>query len=78
MPNVIILFGSASKGEDLQESDLDIFMECEETKLNLLKYEKIINRKINILFNPKFNNLSNELKNNIMNGIILKGYIKLF
>ena len=27
MPNAIILFGSASRGEDLKESDLDIFVQ---------------------------------------------------
>src|SRR3989344_782981 len=76
MPNVIILFGSASKGEDLIDSDLDIFMECEEVKLDLKKYEKIINRKISILFNPNFSQFSTELKHNVINGIILKGYLK--
>ena len=77
LPNVIILFGSASRGEDLKESDFDIFLECEKTKLNLEKYEKELNRKINIFFG-KFNKLSNELKNNILNGIVLKGYLKVF
>ena len=76
MPNVIILFGSASKGEDLIDSDLDIFMECEEVKLDLKKYEKIINRKISLLFNPNFSQFSTELKHNVINGIILKGYLK--
>ena len=29
MPDVIILFGSASKGEDTIESDIDLFLLCE-------------------------------------------------
>jgi len=78
MPDVIILFGSASIGEDLKDSDLDIFLQCEKTTLNLKKYEKKINRKINLFFNNYFNKLSKELKNNILNGIILKGYLKVF
>mgnify|MGYP001561566817 CR=1 FL=1 len=77
MPNVIILFGSASRGEDLKESDIDIFLECEKTKLSLKRYEKILNRKVNLFFG-KFNKLSKELKNNILNGTILKGYLKVF
>ena len=77
MPDVIILFGSASRGEDLKESDIDIFLECEKTKLYLDKYEKELNRKINVFFG-KFNKLSNELRNNILNGTVLKGYLKVF
>ncbi len=78
MPDVIILFGSASKGEDLLDSDVDLFLLCKERKLELGKYEKEIKRKINIFFSTDFNKLSQELKNNILNGVILKGYIKVF
>ena len=77
-PNVIILFGSASKGEDTEESDLDLFIQSKAKKLNLEKYKKLLNRKISLFFEDNFSRLSNELKNNILNGIILKGYIKIF
>lgn len=78
MPDVVILFGSASKGEDLKDSDLDIFLQCGKTKLSLKKYEKELSRKINPFFATNFNKLSKELKNNIVNGTILKGYLKIF
>lgn len=78
MPDVIILFGSASRGEDLRNSDLDIFIQCKERKMDLRKYEKQLHRKINLFFSESFKRLSNELKNNIVNGIILKGYFKGF
>ena len=78
MPDVIILFGSAAMGEDLKESDLDLFLQSKKTKLNLDKYEKMLKRRINPFFSNNFNLLSNELKNNILNGIILKGYLKVF
>ena len=78
MPDVIVLFGSASKGEDLLNSDLDLFLLCKEKKLNLDKFEKVIKRKINIFFSEDFNKLSKELRNNILNGVILKGYLKVF
>ncbi|MBW6461468.1 MAG: hypothetical protein K0B07_00245 [DPANN group archaeon] len=78
MPDVIILFGSASKGEDLKESDINLFLLCEETKLNLNKYEKRLKRKINIFYCNNFRILSEELKNNIINGIVLNGYLKVF
>lgn len=78
VPDAIILFGSASKGEDIEESDIDLFVQAKEKKLDLGKYEKLLNRKTALFFEEKFLRLGNELKNNILNGIVLKGYIKVF
>ena len=78
MPDTIILFGSAAKGEDLLESDVDIFLLCNATKLKLEPYEDKLGRKINIIFSKEFSKLSGELKNNIINGAILSGYLKVF
>ncbi len=77
-PDCIILFGSASRGEDTKESDVDIFVQCKEKKIEVGKFEKQLNRKINIFFSENFDDLSKELKNSIINGIILKGYLKVF
>ncbi len=77
-PDAIILFGSASKGEDIEESDIDIFLQAKEKKIQLEKYEKLLNRKISLFFKESFGKLSEELKNNILNGVILRGYIKVF
>ena len=76
--NAIILFGSSSKGEDMEESDIDIFVQSPEIKLKLEKYEKLLNRKISLFFEENFSRLNGELKNNIINGIIIKGYLKAF
>lgn len=78
MPEVIILFGSCANGEDIKNSDIDLFIQAKEEKLDLSKFEKLLNRKINLFFNNDFNKLSKELKNNIINGVILKGYLKVF
>jgi len=78
LPDTIILFGSSSKGEDIEGSDIDIFVESKEKKLNLNKYEKLFNREITLFFEEDFSKLSNELKNNILNGVVLRGYIKVF
>lgn len=78
MPDTIILFGSASRGEDIEESDIDIFVQSPEKKLDLEKYEKVLNRKIVPFFEEKFSKLSKELRNNIINGIKLSGYLKIF
>ncbi len=76
-PNCIVLFGSASKGEDIENSDVDLFIQSKETSLNLEKYGKSLNRKINLFFEPNLKNLSKELLNNIINGEILYGYLKV-
>lgn len=78
MPDVILLFGSASRGEDTKDSDVDIFLQCKDRKLDLQQFEKKVNRKISVFFSEDFGKLSGELKNNIINGVILKGYLKVF
>ena len=34
-PKSIVLFGSYQKGEDIENSDIDIFVECKKEKLNI-------------------------------------------
>lgn len=77
MPDVIILFGSASKGEDVKGSDIDLYLQCDEKKLDLSKYEKELNRNINLFFEKNFNKLSKELKKNMINGDKLEGYLRM-
>ncbi len=77
LPSSIILFGSGAKATFTEKSDIDIFVEANETKLDLTKYEKKLNHKINLLFEPNINKLSKELRNNIINGVILYGFIKI-
>ena len=78
MPNVIVLFGSYAKGEDTDESDIDIFVECQQEKIILSKFEKYLGRYIQLHFKRKFQDYPKELRNNIINGIILNGYLEAF
>ena len=77
-PSVIILFGSAARGEDTELSDIDLFVGSKPQELKLQKYEEQVQRKINVLFEPHFEKISKELKNNLLNGVILYGYLKVF
>ncbi len=77
LPTSIILFGSGAKATFTEKSDIDIFVEAKEVSLDLTKYEKKLNHKINLLFESNINNLSKELRNNIINGVILYGFIKI-
>lgn len=76
-PNCIVLYGSASRGEDISTSDIDIFVQARESDLDLGNYEKELNRKINIFFEEKLDKLNKELLNNLINGIVLEGYLKV-
>lgn len=78
MPKSIVLFGSFAKGEDIEDSDIDLFIEAKSKNIDLSVFEKTLNRKIQLHFNEEFKNYSDELKNNIINGIILQGYLKVF
>jgi len=73
-PDCIVLFGSGSRGEDTEKSDIDIFIQGEETDVPTPALEKIIKRKMNLMFESDLKKLPNELKNNIANGIVLRGY----
>ncbi len=76
-PSSIILFGSGAKGTFTEQSDIDIFVEANQGKLDLSKYEKKLNKKINLLFESNINTLSKELRNNIINGVIISGFLKV-
>jgi predicted nucleotidyltransferase len=78
LPDCIILFGSYHRGEDHKKSDIDIFMQKSYKEINLDKYEKILKKPINIIFDKKFTKLSSEFKNEIIQGTILSGYLKVF
>jgi predicted nucleotidyltransferase len=76
-PRCIILFGSFAKAEYDANSDIDIFIQAGEKKLDLAKFEKKLKHPINVIFGQDLNKLSPELMNNIINGIKLRGFIKL-
>ncbi|MBI4146832.1 nucleotidyltransferase domain-containing protein [Candidatus Woesearchaeota archaeon] len=76
-PSCIVLFGSASRGEDAEESDIDLFMQAKRVNLDLRKFEKALNRKVNLLFEPDMKTISPELLNNLANGTVVYGYLKV-
>lgn len=76
-PNCIILYGSAIEGTDDERGDIDIFIQSTKKPINLKKYEDLLKRKINLLFESEIENISNNLKNSLANGIILSGFLKV-
>tara|TARA_Y100000031_G_C8043439_1_gene302779 strand:- start:113 stop:646 length:534 start_codon:yes stop_codon:yes gene_type:complete len=76
----IILFGSYFRGEDVEISDVDLYIETlSKKKLNLDKFEKILKRDIQIFQHKSIKNIKNkELVNNILNGVTLNGFVEVF
>jgi predicted nucleotidyltransferase len=76
----IVLFGSYSRGEDTEKSDIDIYLEYPSQKeLNLNEFEKKLGRKIELFIHKNIREIKNiELANNIVNGIVLNGFIEVF
>jgi predicted nucleotidyltransferase len=76
----IVLFGSFSKGEDIETSDIDLYIETPSKKeLHLERFEKFLKRKIQVFRQKSLNEMSNpHLANNIINGITLNSYIEVF
>lgn len=78
MPNSIILFGSYSKGEDLEDSDVDLFVEAKEQHLDVARFESILKRSIQLHFRESINMCPKNLRNNIINGFTLFGSTEAF
>ena len=77
-PSCIYVFGSYSRGEDTEDSDIDIFIEAEKKDIDNKTFENVLKRKIEPHFNPDFRKYPKELKNNIINGTKLYGHLEAF
>ena len=76
----IIVFGSYSKGEDIEGSDIDLYIETLSKKnIDLKTFEKKLNRKIQVFRFRNIKQIKNpHLANNIVNGILLNGFVEIF
>jgi predicted nucleotidyltransferase len=76
MPECIVLFGSYARGEDTEDSDIDLYLQCDTAQPDLSRHEKRLHRRIQIHFTKDFQSLPKEMRNNIGNGFILHGYLR--
>ena len=76
----IIVFGSYSKGEDIENSDIDLYIETPSKKeINLGRFEKPLKRKIQVFKYKSIKEIANSnLANNIINGTVLNGFLEVF
>ncbi len=74
----IILFGSYSRGDDIEKSDIDVaVIGRKEKSVDLAEFEKMLERAIRINFYPSFREIHKNLRENIYNGIVLAGSIEI-
>ena len=72
--HVIILFGSLSKAEAKNDSDIDLAIFSEKRDIDLSLFEKKLKRKVQAFWFKSLSDISNkELANNVINGYILSG-----
>lgn len=77
-PQVIIVYGSYAKGEDIEESDIDLFIGTKvKKKLDLERFEKGLKRRVHILSETNIQKVHTLLKGEIINGIVVYGYLKV-
>jgi predicted nucleotidyltransferase len=76
----IVLFGSYEKGEDTEDSDIDLYIETPSNKkVSLDKFEKILKRSIQVFKYKSLKEIPNpNLANNIINGVTLNNYVEVF
>jgi predicted nucleotidyltransferase len=66
----IILFGSIAKIENTKNSDVDLFLDTDERKINISGLEARLNRPVQLHFKKELKNKL--LKENIENGILIR------
>lgn len=75
-PKAIVLFGSYSKGEDIESSDIDIVIISKVKKdINLSLFERKLKRTINLMIIDNLRLLDQNIQKKINNGIVLYGEI---
>ncbi len=73
-PALLVLFGSYSIGEDVEISDIDIFVLSKTRKeMNFKEFEKKLKRAINVMIVDDFDAIDDDIKKKIINGIVLYG-----
>lgn len=74
-PQAVVCFGSYARGEDTEQSDIDIaVIGGRESSVSIEPFEKKLKRSISLHFLDT-NRLSGPFKSNLSNGIVLEGAV---
>ena len=75
----IVVFGSYSKGEDIETSYIDLYLENIKNIKNIKKFENKLKRNIQLFQYKTIKDIKNKrLANNIINGFTLNGEVEVF
>ena len=75
-PTSIVLFGSYSRGEDTEESDIDIaILGGRKFQLNRKPFEKKLQRHINLTQIQRVTKMQDEFKQTLINAIVVSGLL---
>lgn len=75
-PEAVIVFGSYNRGEDTENSDIDLAIITSKHKgTNVARFEATLQRKVKVIELQK-RNISEEFWNTLINGTVLYGYLQ--
>ena len=75
-PRAIILFGSYQRGEDIEQSDIDLVVLTKVTKeISVKKFEDYLKRGIHITYIQDIDKIEKNLQSNLMEGWVIYGKI---
>ena len=72
-PSAVILYGSYSRGEDDERSDIDIAVIGAEFEVGEKRFEKSLFRSLHIMFFASEKDIPDDLRISLNNGIVLLG-----
>ena len=77
---LVVVFGSYREGEDVEKSDIDIYIQTPSKKLiDLDRFKKKLQREIQLFIYRDIREVENkELANNIINGVRINGFLEVF
>jgi len=75
----LVVFGSYARGEDIETSDVDLYVETPHKKIgDLTSFEERLGRRIQPFVYANIRSVENmRLANNIINGITLSGFMEV-
>lgn len=78
VPDAIVLYGSAARGEDVEGSDVDLFVAAgDRPEPDLVRFETALARSLQLLVRPEPATAPAELRNGLANGVVLYGYLRV-
>lgn len=72
-PKLVAVFGSYANGEDIESSDIDLFILSKKKRFDISDFEKKLEREINLIVVDNINKLDKKLLKKIYNGVVISG-----